>query len=957
MLTATHPVVDISQTNSSNVETALRVRQVNTNAYSIDSEGTIRTNSMKFNFGGDSTGDIYYRNSTGKLSRLGIGSLNQVLSVHDGLPKWSSLVGSGTVSNARNRSASDYKVLYTTGPGLATLEFRNLKAGTGILMSQNTTEIEISLDGSVTGGEWEKIDGHDRIMPIRENMSIVPNFTSTGSIKNNLGAGVTEHYWYNLFLNAHINYEGEGVIRVNQTGADVDSKLTLTNVFGSGRRSDFYLDGAFYLKPYTSDPTNVEGGLYYNSSSNTLKYHNGTGWVDVGTGSFTGYWSLSGSNLTPIGDYHILPKTTLDKDLGSSTLKWNKVWSDYYQFSTLTYMFGNDESIFFKVNNSTIMGIINIDSEISYVNLSSPLRLMSSSSDPVGSILYEGMVYYNSNSKTISFYNGTSWDVSNNWVVELSNIKPYASGLNVIPHGSVSLGDSSDRWMHLYITNNIRWSTSGTILLGDPSGANSTLQITNAGAGRADLSIKGHCLPSNDITYDVGSSDNTWRWVYAQDLNLINPLHTSFGGTNATSATEGFNNLSPLTTKGDIITRNVTVNTRLAVGSNGQVLTADSTQTTGLKWTNMTITPGGTVGSIQFNGGSEIIGGDGKISTTGALSGILALEFKTNSNNYIMDAANTLSLNGNSNLQLNLNSNGVVQLGTTVTNFIPISTTTDIGSTTNKFRTLYLGTSINLGASTYTELTQSGNQLNVGDYNVYVQKSGSYLTFRRLVAGTGVTLAYSGTGNDSITISSTATGYWETTTGGIRPNNSTYHLIPNGAGNGLGASGNRWNYLYTNIVYFTQGTSSYVGDVTVGSDIDLRLYGKDGVRINTNASSSGCIIEDNIITLRPESDKGSDLGTSSFYWDHIYSDNYTMRATNRDWTIYGGTNHCIILPTSPGGSVQLGSNSVSAPLLLPHANSFILIGGTSYDRYGKLTVDDSSSHPTSPNQGDIHMKY
>jgi len=114
--------------------------------------------------------------------------------------------------------------------------------------------------------------------------------------------------------------------------------------------------------------------------------------------------------------------------------------------------------------------------------------------------------------------------------------------------------------------------------------------------------------------------------------------------------------------------------------------------------------------------------------------------------------------------------------------------------------------------------------------------------------------------------------------------------------------------------------------VTVGSDIDLRLYGKDGVRINTNASSSGCIIEDNIITLRPESDKGSDLGTSSFYWDHIYSDNYTMRATNRDWTIYGGTNHCIILPTSPGGSVQLGSNSVSAPLLLPHANSFILIG-------------------------------
>jgi hypothetical protein len=56
------------------------------------------------------------------------------------------------------------------------------------------------------------------------------------------------------------------------------------------------------------------------------------------------------------------------------------------------------------------------------------------------------------------------------------------------------------------------------------------------------------------------------------------------GGTGATTQTTAFNALAPTTTKGDIISMNGTDDVRLAVGTDGQVLTADSAQATGLKW-------------------------------------------------------------------------------------------------------------------------------------------------------------------------------------------------------------------------------------------------------------------------------------------------------------------------------------------------------------------------------------
>jgi len=114
-------------------------------------------------------------------------------------------------------------------------------------------------------------------------------------------------------------------------------------------------------------------------------------------------------------------------------------------------------------------------------------------------------------------------------------------------------------------------------LLGFP-----VFQVTDATVAPTDTPQNGY------FRFQV---DTTPRYVLWSYLNYS----TTLGVVTGTWKAIGLGNagVTPLTTKGDLFTFS-TVNARLPVGTNGQYLVADSTQTTGLKYYTITNASGTT---------------------------------------------------------------------------------------------------------------------------------------------------------------------------------------------------------------------------------------------------------------------------------------------------------------------------------------------------------------------------
>lgn len=122
-------------------------------------------------------------------------------------------------------------------------------------------------------------------------------------------------------------------------------------------------------------------------------------------------------------------------------------------------------------------------------------------------------------------------------------------------------------------------SVSSVTMGGDVTGNSATSTVEK---------IRGSNVPdpgaSEDekvLKYDHDTTAYVWSSAY---LPGGTDVAVADGGTGASTATAGFDNLAPTTTKGDLIVHNGTDNIRLAVGSDDQVLVADSGEAAGVKW-------------------------------------------------------------------------------------------------------------------------------------------------------------------------------------------------------------------------------------------------------------------------------------------------------------------------------------------------------------------------------------
>jgi hypothetical protein len=172
------------------------------------------------------------------------------------------------------------------------------------------------------------------------------------------------------------------------------------------------------------------------------------------------------------------------------------------------------------------------------------------------------------------------------FIAESAFTTVFTASTGVTDHGSLSgLGDN-DHPQYQLVSE--KGSASGYC------GLDGSLKVALTNLYSSTETVSGISEIATQAETNTGTDDNVQitPLKLANSTTVYHPAGTDVsiadGGTGQSTATLGFNALSPLTTKGDLIIRDSTNNTRLPVGTNGQVISANSALTLGVEWLTLT---------------------------------------------------------------------------------------------------------------------------------------------------------------------------------------------------------------------------------------------------------------------------------------------------------------------------------------------------------------------------------